>query len=1728
MSRLSDRLRAKCQKNRSRKLLIEGLEDRRVMATDYALSIVGGATSITEGTGGTSEFRVNIHRSGDLAAKSVQVNFTGTAGAGDYSVKRADDNSNVGLSGNVNFTTGETDVELIVSLTTDSTAENNESIKFDLQNLTGGDQQLGAGPLMEVVDDDSNLQTDLAGNLIFTINGAATIKAGAANALTLTSNTAFSTALTGVLSNGNKTIDLLATDFTGNILVAGGANDDTLTIDIGTALPTKTISFDGKGQAAEDKLTFSGNAALNLIDYDATAAGAGTLTLNGSATVNFTGLEPVVFLSTITVANVDVSILVAGSTGTISDVGGQTKIDFTAPALEDITFSNPTTSLKITGGAGADAITIASLPAQYPGSIQIDLGGQPGDVINLNTDISTKGKAVTFNAPVVVGAPVSIDTTATVAAGAPITFGSTLNSDATARDLTLTAGQNDITFTGPVGAASRLNDLTIVSADDVTFTSTVQTAGKLEQQAGTGKTTFHGTSATGIGGALTVKTREVEFVGAALKTVGDILIQANDAVTISELIDAGAGKIIIEANRDDAGADSLVMNNNGRLVTTNNSAAAISLAVNTAAAGTGNANLRSVEAATGAGVITINTHKGAITDNNAAATNLTAFGVVVTAASAVGTTALPIDTNIAQLQATADNGGVLINETDALTINNPVTSTPAGKVNIKTGTSLTLNANVSAGTGSVRFKVGTTVTQDAAAVITASELGILAGGAVTLDTTAHAVDEVAVETNGEIRFQAAAALSIGEVTADGQFDQDATGLVSGGNNILVRSVGGLTINKPLNAGAGTARLRGTFVDQTNVGTDGLITANTLGVLATAAVTLAKQNNNVDNVAIETTNAIGFQADGDLTLVEVAADGLFNQAATGLDGTDILLGAGGKLDINKPIKATTAARIKAGGAVDQTSTGADGLVTAPTFGILAGGAVTLDKQLNDLGTIAVETSGQIRVQDKDALTIGEVTLLGLFDQNATGLHSGGNNILVRTVNGLTINQLITATGATVRLKGTTIDQTNVAGDGVITASSLGILATGAVTLAKQTNDVGTLAVESSNLIQFQEKDALTIGEVTLDGLFDQDATGLVAATGEIVVTIPDSGAILNQNLTVTKNISAANGNIRLRAGDDMTIDTGIDVRAVGGYLLLQADYGNADATGARISILGATGILAGEPIAAGEAGIAIYGNADRDIVLVSPSRIGHKAGATQVRAAIDLGAGDDYLQLQYASNFDSHDIDTQLRVIGGTGYNVVDADMYLDTLARKRQFTFLNEDGSNSTFVSKVALDAAGNFEIANSNNNTAENFLVQLEGIGGYLVRGSGQAKDQTVIFGRNAAANFITVGNIDKGATASAEDDTPALFNDYTDTGAQGQAITPRRVVSAGLKDKIGVSGAGLLRVVGSTVVDDIRVDVEPQLPLPANLLPSGANLVLIEGRGGQNVAPNTAETLQGSHVIRNVILGVGDPTNKNLTGLAPALTPAAGEAPRRVLVSGGLSNNSGFGDFLGADRAMTVNANGTFNIVKPGGLVTNVDVLYGGAAYTVTFATNMAQNSQLPIITCGVGTLFFIGGQIDVCAWLRAQFPTQSLINSGVFDGNAVLQGFSGDMRRISGPALSAINVPIPPAAFTNTTNPLDVNADGSVTPLDALYVINYLNSSASGEAGKGGGNLYIDVNGDDHITPLDALLVINGLNARSSSSGEAPLPPAIDDALATDDFTDEDLVNLLAWDALNEKKK
>jgi hypothetical protein len=84
-----------------------------------------------------------------------------------------------------------------------------------------------------------------------------------------------------------------------------------------------------------------------------------------------------------------------------------------------------------------------------------------------------------------------------------------------------------------------------------------------------------------------------------------------------------------------------------------------------------------------------------------------------------------------------------------------------------------------------------------------------------------------------------------------------------------------------------------------------------------------------------------------------------------------------------------------------------------------------------------------------------------------------------------------------------------------------------------------------------------------------------------------------------------------------------------------------------------------------------------------------------------------------------------------------------------------------------------------------------------------------------------------------------------------------------------------------------------------------------------------------------------------------------------------------------------------------------------------------------------------------------------------------------------------------------FTNPDNPLDVDASGDVTDVDARLIVSYLNvhgtQELTSDSTKPNTPPYLDVDGDGRVSPADALRVVNYLNASPATS--------VDDVVGSD---------------------
>jgi ELWxxDGT repeat protein len=102
-----------------------------------------------------------------------------------------------------------------------------------------------------------------------------------------------------------------------------------------------------------------------------------------------------------------------------------------------------------------------------------------------------------------------------------------------------------------------------------------------------------------------------------------------------------------------------------------------------------------------------------------------------------------------------------------------------------------------------------------------------------------------------------------------------------------------------------------------------------------------------------------------------------------------------------------------------------------------------------------------------------------------------------------------------------------------------------------------------------------------------------------------------------------------------------------------------------------------------------------------------------------------------------------------------------------------------------------------------------------------------------------------------------------------------------------------------------------------------------------------------------------------------------------------------------------------------------------------------------------------------------------------------------YAATISDVIGPVATAEILLLPGAQpYHWSAEPLDVDRDGFITPLDALIIINALNEGTPADLGYPATipSGFIDTTGDNFLAPLDALLVINYLNGVGGfSAGE-----------------------------------
>jgi hypothetical protein len=338
------------------------------------------------------------------------------------------------------------------------------------------------------------------------------------------------------------------TDGTFPLTVNGGSGSNQTT-SVTNAVILKTSGAVTIGTDTGDTAQFSGGlsvptAAATLCGtIKSTTAASGisfsrAVTLSGDAVITSASDGALIFSDTIT--GTAASLTLSGGTvdlnGAVTSTTGAITID-----------SAGTTTLS----SAADITTTTG---------SVTFGGTLPGLLSTAADITTSGGAVTFTRGVTLAGSINVTT-----AGGAVKFSDVLDSDTTARVLTVNAGTGAVTFTGAVGGSKALASAAVSSCGTCTIDKTFKVTGNMsvtnsglfrtaedaDITLSSGSFTQNGSGLNQLAGSITTfGTKSITFATDVYLygSTGDMTLGGGGAVTLNntsaDLHVAAAGKTV--------------------------------------------------------------------------------------------------------------------------------------------------------------------------------------------------------------------------------------------------------------------------------------------------------------------------------------------------------------------------------------------------------------------------------------------------------------------------------------------------------------------------------------------------------------------------------------------------------------------------------------------------------------------------------------------------------------------------------------------------------------------------------------------------------------------------------------------------------------------------------------------------------------------------------------------------------------------------------------------------------------------------------------------------------------------------------------------------------------------------------------------------------------------------------------------------------------------------------
>ncbi len=986
-------------------------------------------------------------------------------------------------------------------------------------------------------------------------------------------------------------------------------------------------------------------------------------------------------------------------------------------------------------------------------SLTFTAGSASAGAINVNSNLTTKGGAITFNGLVNVGPSVTLDTTNAGGSplGANINFSNTVNG---ANTLTLSSGSTGIiSFNGSVGSTTPLTNLTFSSAGLIQVGSNIRV---------TGANPLNFSKPVSLTGPCTITTTNNNITFGSTLNGGQNLTVASGTGTVAfagavggsapltNLTFSSAGLIQVGSNIRVTGANPLNFSQPVSLtgpstITTTNNNITFGSTLN------GGQNLT---VASGTGTVAFAGVVGGVTP----LTSLSASGAVVTQNLSSKTTGALSYTGSSgiNLQGNVTTSGAVVSMTGPVTLSNSPTIDTTNTGASPLGANINFSSTVN-GASSLTLAAGT-----------AGNINFLAGvGAGLTSLTISSVNNLTLQNLSIGSFLQSA--GSGTTTFNGIANfTGASGFSFTGNNLVVNnaistalaSSGGASVNVAGTftlGSSGSFNLDGTFV-QAGTGqtqSSGSITTNNKNIQFQKRLTLT------GNTALNSGSGAG-----DILLNSVEGPGgLTLTAGTGNITFSAVIGAitnVGAFLVNSCTNITTAALTASSATI--TSSGLATLTgNYTTTGV--GGIQIVGQTITRSGDVTTTGGGGCTFTNSGLLTsTGNYTLSGSFLQNGTGSSTLAG---VVTVNSGNISFLqVLQLSADVTLS-TLVGGGNITLSEIVNGTTSGgqnftlTSGSGNITLSKSlgaTTSLGAFKINTaSTVLASQSITATSISQ--LAGTLSTTFNGALSASGALGINLAGTAFNINNNVNTTGSgpFSATNsGLLTIGPSATLNIADSFSQNGIGAIAL----SGNVTATKA-ISFAKAITVGGSASLTTTSEGITLSSTVD------GGGNLTLNSGASDILIVGNIGATNSLgnFIVVNANNVTTQSVKAST-ITQQAGGGLSSFGVLTTTGA-------INVTGNNFTFTGNVTTGSGGNVTIANTGTCSINPLVVFT--LGGQFSQTSGPVNLQGSINTTNQPISFGGAVTLQGNATLASSNGTITLSNtvDSLVSGLFGLNIT-------------------------------------------------------------------------------------------------------------------------------------------------------------------------------------------------------------------------------------------------------------------------------------------------------------------------------------------------------------------